>query len=141
MNTFADLLTAQPPFDPADLQSRAQQSFPSRVAQSHLSMRKPCNPIPSTGVFIVIGVASYSPMELQLLDDVDAAHHNWHNHAQVAVFDVLDCQTTADFERYLPGIGLVAQSPVVAIWQHGRLLLKQTGLRMVGDAVRDWQIV
>ncbi|HET6882472.1 MAG TPA: hypothetical protein VFI31_20060 [Pirellulales bacterium] len=141
MNTFADLLTAKPPFDPADLQFRAQQSFPSRVSQSHLLMRKPCSPIPNTGIFVVIGAASYSPMELQLLDDVDAAHLNWHNQAQVAVFDVLDCQTTADFEKYLPGVGSVAQSPVVAIWEDGRLAAKQTGLRMVREVLQERHIL
>lgn len=141
MNTFADLLTAQAPFDPADLQFRAQQSFPSRVSQSHLSMRMPCTSIPNTGVVVVIGVASYSPMELHLLDEVNLAFTKWPNEVQIAVFDVLECQTMADFEKYLPGVGSIVQSPVVAVWQNGELTAKQTGLRMVREALKARRIL
>lgn len=141
MNTFADLLAAKPPFDPADLQSRAQQQFPSLVSQSHLQPRKPCGPIPSAGIQVVIGVASYSPQELELLDDVNSAYNNWRGKVQITVFDVLECQAMSNFEKYLPGAGLVAQSPVVAVWEGGNLAAQQTGLRMVREVLKARQIL
>ena len=141
MTIFAELLASTPSVEPRDLQSRAKQSFPVRVGQSHMLMRQPSTPIPGTGTFVVIGVASYSPMELQLLDEVDVAHKDWQSKAQIAVFDVLDCQTMADFEKYLPSVGSVMQSPVAAIWIDGKLVAKQTGLRMVREALKDRQIL
>ncbi len=72
-----------------------------------------------------------------MLDEVNSAHGIWRNHAHVVVFDVLDCQSMGDFEKFLPGIGSVTQSPVAGVWVGGKMVARQTGLRMVRDVLTD----
>jgi hypothetical protein len=68
----------------------------------------------------LIGVAPYSAYDLKLLEvlnelPLDPASD------RIDVFDVLACQKQEDFEKYVPGIGKVFQTPVVGIWGNGKL--------------------
>jgi hypothetical protein len=54
----------------------------------------------------------------------------------VEVFDVQDCTGQSDFEQYVPGIAPVFQTPVVGIWENGKLIAKGSG-RAGRDLVFD----
>jgi hypothetical protein len=69
----------------------------------------------------VVGVAFYSLPDLELLDDLAFDRHVLHSET-IVVFDVLSCKKMADFERWIPSIGPVYQTPVVGVWQDGLLV-------------------
>ena len=84
--------------------------------------------LPAKGQRILIGVAFYSLSDLKLLDALIKKLAKHENPAdQIEIFDVLSCKTMMDFERYIPGIGPVYQTPVVGIWDSGKLVLKASG--------------
>jgi hypothetical protein len=70
---------------------------------------------------VLIGVAPYSGYDLKLLEALNELPLDPISD-RIDVFDVLACQTQEDFEKYIPGIGKVYQTPVVGIWEQGRLL-------------------
>jgi hypothetical protein len=45
----------------------------------------------------------------------------------VDVFDVSECKTMEEFQRYVPDVGAVLQTPVVGLWQDGKLTTTATG--------------
>ena len=131
MNTFKELLSNPSKMEPGLLQRQARTRFSSVVASSHLLQRLPDDPIPSHGGsrFAIIGVASYSPEELGLLDQIENSHSIWQNQWKIAVFDVAEWTGAADAARYVPQVAPVAQSPVVALWTDGQLTDTKTGLQ------------
>jgi hypothetical protein len=126
---------------PGRAQSEAHRNFALSVSGSKLQDRKPEELIPSDGIYVVIGVATYAPPELELLDEVDAAHCGWCSNARVAVFDVLNCQRVTDFDRYIPGIGDVAQTPVAAVWERGTRVDTAEGLHRTRELLRKHGIL
>jgi hypothetical protein len=73
-----------------------------------------------------IGVAFYSLRDLEFLDQLMTSSRI---PKTIVVFDVLSCETMADFEKFIPGIGPVHQTPVVGIWKDGQLARKGVGAR------------
>jgi hypothetical protein len=126
---FAELLVNPLGRQPADVQAEAAGDFARRVRQSRLHLRCPDEPIPA-GTFLILGAASYSPEELQLLDDIDAMHQKWAaDIARIDVFNLLDCHSQQDFRRFLPGLQIdVCQSPVLGTWNDRQLQSVVTGL-------------
>jgi hypothetical protein len=53
----------------------------------------------------------------------------------ISVFDISAITDLGDFERRLPGIGKVFQTPVVGFWKNGQLTN-----RLSGAAARDWLV-
>ncbi len=47
----------------------------------------------------------------------------------IEAFDVAACRGMQDFERYIPEIGQVYQTPVVGVWENGVLDQKASGAR------------
>jgi hypothetical protein len=134
---FRELLDNPTRLEPGPLQRDVRHRFPSIIQKSHLEQHVPGSPIPNSGKYIVIGVASYSRDELRLLDDLDAAYPEWANASRVGVFDVLDCKDMNDMRRHLPIFMMVAQTPVVALWDNGNLVASQTGLRMTHEVLQS----
>ena len=125
---FHELLDNAGRLEPGPLQTAARQRFPSIVKRSHLERRVVGDPVPCNGKYIIIGIASYSPRDLRLLDEVDAAYRLWKDVAKVAVFDLMECRDRNDVERFLLNSADVKQTPVVEIWDGGQLMTFQTGL-------------
>jgi hypothetical protein len=125
------------PREPGPLQSDARRQFPLIVKSSHLEQRLPGSPIPSNGKYVIIGVATYSRDELRLLDEIEAAYSQWANTAKVLVFDVMECKDMEDMRSYAPPHVVVAQTPVVALWDGGEAIASQTGLRMTREMLKD----
>ena len=79
---------------------------------------------------MLLGVASYSVADLAVLDTLNEAASSkeaiW---PRLDVFNVLDCRSIQDFEKYVPGIGKVFQTPVVGYWEEGLLKEKKRGAK------------
>src|SRR5262249_27284589 len=98
------------------------------VAESRLHWWSPGNPVCERGKRLLIGVATYSEYDMRLLDLLDdALGESRCSSIHVDVFDVLDCPTMDDFDRYVPGVGIVLQTPVVGVWENGVLKDKGSG--------------
>ena len=85
-------------------------------------------PIVSDRDRILIGVASWSRYDLELLDRLHA-HVRDCVHPAIDVFDVDECHNFEDFERYVPGIGRVFSTPVVGVWRNGVLVSSAWGFK------------
>jgi hypothetical protein len=127
---FHELLENPKRLEPGPLQSDARRLFPAIVQRSHLEQHVPGSAVPTTGKYVIIGVATYSPDELRLLDDLEAAHARWGGTSKVVVFDVLDCNDMNDMRKHVPSLMVVVQTPVVAFWDGGKLVASQTGLHL-----------
>ena len=46
---------------------------------------------------------------------------------KVDVFNVLDFKSQSDFDKYVPGIARVFQSPVLGVWEDGTLKRSLSG--------------
>ncbi len=95
-------------------------AFREVLAKSHLHVWRPGCPVEGRGTRTLIGVATYSLLDLYMLDQVDEAIDSSTVHPRrVDVFDVSECRSMADLEGYVPGIGEVFQTPIVGIWDDG----------------------
>jgi hypothetical protein len=134
MNTFASLLANPGAIPPAVLQKKAERGFGEEVLHSKLHRRDPSEPIPS-GVYVVIGVATYARSELTLLDEIISCSRSWMDWLRVDVFSVLECKSMRDFDRFLPGTKReVDQTPVLGVWRDGELKELVMGLKRCRDA-------
>ena len=73
-----------------------------------------------SGERVIFGVAEYSRDELALLDRVVAALPE--TNFVLRVFLMSQCVSKQELEAFVPGIGLVLQSPVVAVYSEGVLM-------------------
>jgi hypothetical protein len=105
----------------------ADRVFPSFVAQSHLHLWRPGDPIPANGLRVLIGIATWSEYDLHLLDVAnDALADQNGSGPHVDVFSI-DRLSPGDFDKYVPGLAAVHHTPIVGIWQDGSLLEKAAG--------------
>jgi hypothetical protein len=133
MGRFAGLLEANIGLPPGEQQRLASERFASVAGKSHMKIWQPGETFPRNGVRLLIGVATYSVPELEMLDNLEAQLSRLRTgHEIVHLFNVLDCAKAEDFERYVPGIGKVYQTPVLGLWEDG--VLKE---RAQGKAARD----
>ena len=130
MGKFRDLLGANNHLPPGEQQRLASQLLPAAVASTRMSMWSPGESFPTSGTRVLIGVVVWSMYDLDLLDDLDP---ELFGHDSVYVFDADSCKQMSDFEKYIPGIGNVFQTPVVGLWQDGELLYCEQGA-----AARNW---
>lgn len=108
-------------------QKDLEDRFPSVVSTSPFRLWSPGNPIPAKGKRVLIGVATWSAYDMKLLDAVSQVLQRSPLDLMVDVFNVADCSSLESFERYMPGIGRVFQTPVVGLWSDGQLVDKATG--------------
>lgn len=133
MSKFAELLANPANRSAADIQSDAEREFSNRVSGSRLVARK-ANGISPSGRSVILGVASYSPNELQMLDEMDAS--DGIARFDVQVFDVMNCRSHDDFGRFIPDAPKrVEQSPVVGVYEDGQLVRFETGLHCVRETL------
>jgi hypothetical protein len=127
MSTFLDLLTDDKRI-PSSTRDRARPSLSQVVAKSTLHNWSPADPVPATGKRVLIGVAPWSGYDLRLLDILDQITSAVRGRVpHLAVFDVAECKSQQDFDRYIPSVSPVYQTPVVGIWENGDLKEKATG--------------
>lgn len=152
MTPFSDLFRSHLELPPGEQQHRVEGEFPALVAQGFLHWWSPGDRIAAAKKRLLIGVATYSEMDMRLLDLVGnaVAAKNCRRMAAMAkptkpgvlafvqmppeslrvdVFSVLACRTHEDFQKYVPGVGKVYQTPVVGFWEDDRLRESATGAR------------
>jgi hypothetical protein len=128
MIKFHDLLQAPRGVSVGEQQKSARRSFPLLVDKSRFKLWAPGQLIASQGTRLLIGVATYSGADLKLLDLLgEALERNGQEAPSINVFDTLDCTTHDDFDKYIPGMGKVFQTPVVGVWRNGALNEKASG--------------
>jgi hypothetical protein len=118
---FSELLKPSAELSVVEQQCFARREFPRIVASSHLDLWKPGDAIASTGRRILMGIASYSRPDLAMLDEIESVLAERASVFQVDIFDILDCSTMTDMQKYVPGIGDVYQTPVVGVWTDAKL--------------------
>lgn len=124
MGKFEDLLRLNNHLPPGEQQRLAREQFPSVAATTHMSMWSPGESFPTNGNRILIGVATYSLYDLDLLDALDS---QLLGNDAVQLFEVSSCSTMDDFEKFIPGIGKVFQTPVIGFWKDGELIYHAQG--------------
>lgn len=120
---FVSLLMDYPQNEPpGDTQKRAALLFPQWVSESPLHYWRPEDSIPSSGLRILIGIATYSVGDLYFLDVlIDSVAPEILGTFRFDVFNVLDCKKMEDFESYFPGVGSVTNTPIAGLWRDGAL--------------------
>ena len=131
---FADLLKADLGLDAGQQQKRAMALFPSLVQRSHLAEWLPGQDVASSAPQVIwIGVAIYSIPELEMLDALAEKLSRETLAEKIYAFNVSTFRDFDDFEKVLPGIGNVYQTPAVGFWNNGVLKVK-----LSGAAARDY---
>lgn len=59
----------------------------------------------------------------------------------IEVFDVLDCESMGDFEKFIPGIGEVFCTPVLGVFIDGNLIDHADGLSEVIAVLRRFHVL
>lgn len=126
MNTFHDLFR-QPTraIDGAFPEDRRRELLPAVVERSRkLHLWSPGQPTAVVGPRLLIGVATWSGYDLNLLDLIEEATHA---PVRIDVFDTDACLSQAELDLYIPGVNTGPQTPFVGLWQDGVLVEKQSG--------------
>lgn len=124
VTVFAALLEPDPLLTPAEEQQRASAALPGVVSRSAMHWLAAPDSVNGAGEKLVVGVAVWSRYDLALLDELNHFAEQ-HPGVRVYVFDV--DRVGSEFERYVPGIGEVMQTPVVGHWKGGVQVEKGTG--------------
>jgi hypothetical protein len=132
MPPFTDLvrstaLSASPDGSLGDRQRAIDSLFPSVVSATPLRLWQPGDPIETAGRRLLLGVATWSVPDVTMLDELARALDSRPTGLVVDVFNVAGVRSAADFERYVPGVGMVFHTPVVGLWIDGRLVAKASG--------------
>ena len=142
VSTFSSLLKYRKGKNPGDAQKKASSDFPKRVSQSKLTLRKASDAVPRSGKHFIIGIATYSADELNLLDQLEKSLRNSASGTpNVEVFDVLECDKMSDFERFIPGLHGVVRTPVIGVIFDGKLIDHATGLSEVMSVLRRFDVL
>ena len=132
--SFRELLAPIDGFSPGQLQEQASKRFPNVVG--HMEIWRPNDsPFEPHDQDVLIGVATYSLEDLKLLDEIELRLRVHWAPERISAFDISAFTEMGDFERLLPGIGKVFQTPVVGCWRNGQLTE-----RLSGAAARDWLV-
>lgn len=132
MSSFYDLLrlfrsSAEPDGSLALAQQKIDDLFPAVVAKSPFRLWAPGDAIAAQGKRLLIGVATWSGLDMQFLDFLARRLQEVPGGLIVEVFNVASCPSQDALERYIPGIGMVFQTPVVGFWSDGKLVDKRSG--------------
>jgi len=107
---------------PGEQQRAVNDEFVTIVTQSPFRLWSPGDAIPSQGVRILIGVATWSGFDMRLLDVIaEGLARDAANAPVVQVFNTADCRDQQSFTHYIPNMPSVCQTPVAGIWRDGRL--------------------
>jgi hypothetical protein len=126
MNTFHDLFR-QPtrPVDGAFPADRRRELLPRVVERSRkLHLWSAGEPIPCTGQRLLIGVATWSGYDLNLLDLIEEFADG---PVRIDVFDVDTCLSPGELDRYIPNVDIGPQTPFAGLWRDGVLVEQASG--------------
>jgi len=119
-------------------QEEADANFASLAQALGLRVWSPGDAIPPGKRRVLIGVATYALLDMQLLDRlVPLLQRDTTDEAVVEVFNVRDVRSMNDFDSFIAGIGPVFQTPAAGLWERGRLVETATGAS-ARDAIIRW---
>lgn len=118
------MLRPDPALSVGEQQQRTSDALPELVSLSNLAWHAQQDSPNGTGDKLVVGVAAWSQSDLELLESLDR-YAGADPGVRVYVFDV--DQESGAFDRIIPGVGEVFQTPVVGRWVGGVLTEKGTG--------------
>jgi|ERR1700733_10600791 len=130
---LADLFTEKSHLPIAEQKDYVRLRLPEMLSGSHLNLWRIGDPVITLPRRVLLGIATWSLYDLKLLDSLaeslDLAHAG---EERVDVFDVdeeVDSKVLLEhhFEKYIPGIGKVFNTPFVGIWENGVLNQKGSG--------------
>lgn len=126
---FSKLLQRELASNPGEQQRQAVKQFRVAVESSRFKPWALKNVGSETGKRLVMGIATYVPAELALLDDINERLCNGSGSIGVEVFNVLDCANQNDVNIRVPGIACAHQTPIVALWQDGEFCQSEQGAK------------
>jgi len=105
----------------AEQQASAAERFWAGLAQKGFAKWRPTSDVCSQETRLLIGIAAYNGPDVELAQQVvgEALQHS--RSLAVDFFDVQDVTSMQDFEKYIPGITPVYQTPAVGVWVRGQL--------------------
>lgn len=126
MNTFHDLFRyTTRPMNGAFPPDRRSELFPDMVSRSRkLHLWAPGQPTSEFGQRLLIGIATWSGYDLNLLDLIEEAVHS------PVRIDVFDTNSTPNFDairEYLPGIEDGMMVPFAGLWNDGQFIESAAG--------------
>ena len=126
MNRFLKLFRRETPAPLGQIYADDRSAlFPTVVADSPVMELWARNrSIPTTGTFLLVGVATWSGYDMKLFDEVELAIDK---PDVVGVFDMQEAQSPDDFASRIPGLRDVVQGPVVGLWGNGLLIESGSG--------------
>jgi hypothetical protein len=124
MNTFHDLFR-QPTrrVGSGFLPDRRRELFPGFVERSPKLHLWTNQPVPAQGSFLLLGVATWSGYDMNLLDLIEEAPDSI---VHVEVLDVDSVLSAEELSRLFPGTAL-SQTPFAGLWDSGRLVETASG--------------
>ena len=139
MTMFTDLLQGDRTLSIGERQRLADERFPTIAAAQGFRLWSPGDPLPPAPTRILIGIATYSRPDLELLDQLAMLRQTLRDPDSVVIeaFNVRTLRSMQDFDSYIPGIAPVAQSPVAARWSRGRLIDRAKGAQ-AREALLHW---
>jgi hypothetical protein len=108
-------------------QRRAELGFPDAVTRSSLHLWKPGDPISTLKYRLIVGVATYSTYDLQLLDRIDDYARSHIETLWIDVFSWLDCLSLEQIAQYVPGLAQVYHTPISGLWENGAFVKGESG--------------
>jgi hypothetical protein len=131
-----------PSNQPLDRSPIRHPSLPSLVAAGPFGLWRPDDPIPASGRRLLLGVATWSVHDMELLDELARVLQAGCQSIIVDVFNVVHCSSPADLERFTPGVGKVFHTPVVGLWVDGELKATaagKAGRDLLARSVYGWK--
>ena len=127
MKSFKSFGLEQLPLKGASGTSTISERFREHPQLTALNLWSPGDQIAADGTRLLIGIAPYSISDLCLLDQLLSIVVEDKGKIAIDIFDVLSCTTMGDFDKYVPGISQVFQTPVIGVWHDGVLIEAASG--------------
>lgn len=103
--------------------------FPKEFPRKALVWCQFGGPIERSNSRVLIGVATWSQHDMKLLDELERKLSDSPIAGdRVEIFDISDTRAE-EFDKYIPGIGRVFQTPILGIWEKGILVAARSGAR------------
>lgn len=128
--SLADILRQGPPQKPSESQQEARNRFWTLIEGARLRRWRKGEAIPSSGRRLLVGLApSYSMPDLEFAEALRELLRRTRSNTVVEFFDILDVETMADMQSYIPRMGKVYRTPVDGRLECGKLDRKRSGPR------------
>jgi hypothetical protein len=125
---FRAFIDSVPGLSAGEVQKRARELLPGRVAESSLRWWSPDRPLPTDSCFLLVGVAVWSGYDMNMLDHLNRVVSLGANReTPVFIFDADSIAGVDQLESIISDLGMVHHTPIVGYWEDGKLVEKAIG--------------